>query len=295
MTTGSDGDDAQPQQDRVFGTGYNNLRLGQPYEELLAPFQCGMSMLESALTWLSENDGGATDPAARFPNNTAALAGLIRAYQGLQAAAHLAVLGYYTEARAMIRGVYESAGLARMFSRDSALAEKWLRKGDYVPDRTSREFAEALAGGDPKARIPHQQYYKTASANAHPSAFSTMPYVLDADGNWRPKLYPEFDEKEFSYLAFELTAEVIFVCYCLRNALVNPAFLAPWLDALDEFHRAFTGEPLTHLNEGREERDALHDKLVQYILPDDQLKNFLTANPNSFDNIRARAEADIDQ
>lgn len=54
-----------------------------------------------------------------FPNNVAALGLLLRAYQGLQASATLCVMGFYIEAIAQTRVVYESAGLARTLAHQS--------------------------------------------------------------------------------------------------------------------------------------------------------------------------------
>lgn len=294
MTTPPGDAHARGPDDRLFFTGYENLKLTAPlFQEYLTPLHDAMMLLESAVVFVSHTDGGASQPQARFANNVAALSGLIRAYQGLQAATHLAVLGYYTESRATIRGVYESAGIARMLAHDLPQAEKWIRKDTYVPDRHSREFAAVLNGGDPDAKIPHQRYYAQASASAHPSALTTLPYLLDPEGVWRPRLYPVFDAEQFKAVAFELTAEVLFVCFCLRNALADHSLLEPrWHRTLADTARTFSGMPMEHLDDNWEARERLHEGLKQHVRPQAEVNDFLREHPNSYDNVRARTEED---
>jgi hypothetical protein len=278
-----------PQGDRIIISAFENMNATAAFLQELSRLQEVMALLEYALTHASQ-----VDPRALFANEVGALSGLVRAYQGLQAAANLAVFGFYTEARAGIRGVYESAGLARMLAHDAELAEDWFRKAVWVPDRQSREFAAAMAGGDEDAKIPHRQYYKYASASAHPSAMTTLPYLLDSDGSINIKLYPRFHHEQFVGLANELTAEAIFVGYCLRNALSHPDALPPeWHKSLAQHAREFSGEPMKHLDDDWVERERQHEEIQQHVRPVEEINDFLRAHPNSIDNVRSRGyEAD---
>jgi len=244
-----------------------------------------MSLIEFGLNRASE-----ADKQALFSNVVAGLSGLIRASQGLQAAAMLAVFGFYTEARATIRGVYESAGVARMLAHDPEVSEKWMRKNEWIPDRRSREFAAAMAGGDEDAKIPHQEYYKRASASAHPSALTTLPYMFDSNGNIRAMLYPEFNADLFISLSNEITVEALFVAYCFKNALADPDMMPPdWYRALAQHAREFSGLPLDHLEDDWEERERRFRSLHSQVRPAEEIDDFLRAHPNSAYNLKQRA------
>lgn len=281
----SSADYVPPSRDRVLYS-LRNLELSAPYvAESFDRLHSVMALIEHVLV-----EAGKGDPRAWLSNDVAALSGLVRAYQGLQAAANLAVMGFYTEARATIRGVYESAGVARMLGHNADLADKWLRKNEWVPDRTSREFAAAMAGGDEEAKIPHQQFYKQSSASAHPSALTTIPYMFDPDGSIRLKLYPEFDAEKIVSLGRELTAEALFVAYCTRNALADPNVLSPeWHRQLATHAREFTGAALDHLDDDWEQRQKAHDDIQQFVRPAEEVDEFLKGHPNSLHNIKKRA------
>src|SRR5438874_1901765 len=84
---------------------------------------------------------GSTRPqpfSATSPNDLAAVTLLARALTELSAALHLSVSGFHSEIASIIRGPYESAGLARVLAKDPDLAERWLREGTWVPDRQVR-------------------------------------------------------------------------------------------------------------------------------------------------------------
>lgn len=243
-----------------------------------------------ALDW-GLNLASRSDPRSLFANEVAGLACLVRAFRGIQAATNLATMGFYTEARAAVRAVYESAGVARMFAHDTALADKWLTKDEWVPDRKSRAFAVALAGGDDEAKIPHQQYYRRASASAHPAAITSISDVISPDGSIVLNLYPTFEPSTFKSLAEELTAEALFVAFCLRNALVDRDVLPPaWHETIIKMTRKFSGEPMLHLEEDWDERQRRFDAIKQHVLPEAEVNEFLRSHPNSYDNVKARAD-----
>lgn len=244
-----------------------------------------MALIEWGLIHASQ-----TEPQSLFSNEVAGLSGLIRAYQGLQAAAVLAVTGFYTEARASIRGIYESAGVARMLAHSQDLSERWMRENEWVPDRKSRQFAAMMAGGDDEAKIPHQQYYKRASASAHPSALSTLPYLFDQNGRISPTLYPRFNDGSFVAVANELTAQALFVAFCIRNAVADADFIPPdWLQELAGHAREFSGEPLEHLEADWGEREQRFQELGMNVRAIEEIDDFLLAHPNSAYNIKQRA------
>ncbi|MDV6209308.1 hypothetical protein R3Q08_13790 [Rhodococcus erythropolis] len=245
-----------------------------------------MGIIEHGLRFASN----AIDLRAAFANEVAALCCLIRAYQGLQSGAQLAATGFYTDARAVIRGAYESGGLSRMLAHDVPLAERWLRKAEWVPDRASRDFAVALSGGDEEAKIPYQQYYKHASAYAHPSAKSSLPFLFTPDAEFRPRPYPVFDEDELRAVVYELTAEAIFVAYCFRNAMANDEIMDPrWHQDLADVARAFTGGPMEHLEADWEAKQRNYEDFQTFVRPAEEIDEFLRGHPNAVNNVIARA------
>lgn len=78
-----------------------------------------------------------------FPNDLGSLACFTRAFRDLRAATLLAMTGYSSASRAVLRSAYEAAGLGRLLSHQPQLAEKWLRNGRWVPDREVRRDIEA--------------------------------------------------------------------------------------------------------------------------------------------------------
>ncbi len=91
---------------------------------------------------------------ATFSNDFAALACLARAVRQLDAALQLALFGYYSEVPTLVRGAYESAGLARIVAKDDEKGERWVRQGAWVPDREVRaelrrsaDYARFLSDG----------------------------------------------------------------------------------------------------------------------------------------------------
>lgn len=122
--------------DRVL-VGMRDLNKAMPLIE------SEFGILHQALGLVEEFLISASDPDEQhwFPNNMSALACLTRAFQGLQASAVLCVMGFYIEARAQLRVVYEAAGLARALAHKPDDAGKWLHDGHWKSDGWSRKFA----------------------------------------------------------------------------------------------------------------------------------------------------------
>ncbi|NNG34923.1 hypothetical protein [Nakamurella aerolata] len=228
---------------------------------------------------------------AWFPNTIAAVACFSRAYQGLQASTWLALHGFYTEARIAIRSVYESAGLARMLAHDTELAEKWLHRGDWVPDRNSRSYADAMTGGEGET---YREYYKRASTIAHPAAISTLPFVLTAAGEPNLTWGPAFDESSCLSVLKEIAIEAAFVCFAFRIAAVDEAAIDPaWLRDLADLSREVTGERLEHLDRDWDAMTSAYEEFRAHVQHDDALDATLEEHPNSMRNVRDRIRRDI--
>lgn len=227
---------------------------------------------------------------ALFPNVVAAHACFIRCHQGIQAAISLTLQGFYTEARTIIRSVYEAAGLARMLAHDTELADKWLHKNEWVPDRKSRAFIASFTG-DTTGAAEYREWYARASSMAHPTALSTLPYLLDATGKPTPKLDPEVSPTTCASVFREIMIETAFVCFAFRNALVHEnALPVEWYQRVAELARQATGAPLEHLNRDWATMEHQQQALRDAVLSDAQLSDHLRDDPNSWHNAVARSQ-----
>ncbi|MGW5270167.1 hypothetical protein ACWEQ4_16200 [Rhodococcus sp. NPDC003994] len=244
-----------------------------------------MGLIEQMLLAASTDN-----PDHWFPNNMAAHACLIRSYQGLQASACLCVQGFYAEALATTRVVYESAGLARALAHKTADAEKWLHEGHWKNDGFSRKFGREMSAASTDAGIAYQQFYEHASQYAHPMATSVLPMLFGNNGDrYGPRLYPEFDGHQFSKVARQITIEALFVAYALRNAAAEVEVLPPeWLKELAVLAELVTGEQVSDVQRDWVEFERRHRMLLGKVRHDDELDGALDADSASVRNRKKR-------
>ncbi|TDO27241.1 hypothetical protein EV643_1641 [Kribbella sp. VKM Ac-2527] len=196
-----------------------------------------LNMCLGLLTW-GLDAGSNSNRQAPFANDLGALACFTRAYRGLRACISLCVHGYYVDVEANIRTVYEAAGLGRMLAKSPELAEKWLHKGTWVPDKDVRTFIEAQVLLE-NQESPYQKYYKLASAAAHPSASSTVPLVFDEAGEIGAQLEPRFDESRCLSAGREIMVGAVFTLFAMQRASADVSeFPTWWRQALRFSHRA---------------------------------------------------------
>lgn len=267
----------------------NNLPVSQPLiAEGFADLEGLLELIDGALGWAYDSP-----PDHWFPNNMAAVGLLTRAYQGIQAAAHLCLFGFYVEARATLRGVYESAGLARTLAHRIDFAERWLHGGEWFKDNVSRQFVQSAS----EQRVAHSDHYKQMSQHAHPLAVSTFGYLFTRDMQYRPSAYPLVDREEFEECARYITAVALFVCWAFRKATADPAALPGWWHKrLTELAVKITGDPHDHLDKDWEAHQRRHEALYAELRHSDELEEALEADPNSLLNRRRRQAAeDADQ
>ena len=258
-----------------------------------------MPLIESEFNSLHEilglieiglNAASSTDKEHWFPNNIAALACLVRAYQGLQASACLCVLGFYTESMATMRVVYESAGLARTLAHKTQDAENWLHNGHWKSDGFVRKFQKEMTESSSRGGINYQEFYDHASKYAHPMATSALPMMFGYEGDdYRPRLYPEFDAKQFRKVANAITVQAVFVAFTFRNATADfEAIPGWWLKRLNEMAEEVTGQPVADAQRDWIEHDRRHEQLTSLVRHDDELAAALDSDPDSLRNLRRR-------
>lgn len=242
-----------------------------------------MGLIDIAL-----RDAATADQSQWFPNNVAALACLGRAYQGLQACAVLCTTGLYLDARATIRVVYESAGLARALAKSTADAEKWLHESHWKSDGFSRKIGAEMSVDRKASRRSYEEYYKHTSAYAHPSATSVLPLVFGRESGhgFGVRLYPDVDDKTFRAVAREITAVAIFTAFALVRAAAEVEVFPPeWLRRLDELATAFDGSFAT-VRRDWDEYGRRHEAMTAQVRHDDELSTALDNDPDSVRNRR---------
>jgi hypothetical protein len=170
------------------------------------------------------------------------------------------------------------------------LQEQWLRKGQWFPDGKVREWfgVQAAPGVE---RTGYQEHYRYSNAFAHPTVRSTFPLLLADGDSIFPALHTLQDPTEALVALREVLAEAVFVCFAVRNAMVDPVLLSPpWHQTLSDLTQA-VGFDLPEVQRHWQEMDMSFDKLMESIVPADELDDVLRADPNSYDNVRRRASA----
>jgi len=126
-------------------------------EEPLAPLPLVMRFVEANEDWKrmshsvkmlcwAVNSAPTVVWEDQFANDFCAHACLTMACRQLQATQVLLLHSFYSEARILLRTVYESAGIARMLAKEPELADRWLRKRHWFPERQVRDWLDGAFG-----------------------------------------------------------------------------------------------------------------------------------------------------
>ncbi|WP_412539443.1 hypothetical protein R8Z50_26825 [Longispora sp. K20-0274] len=224
-----------------------------------------------------------------FVNDFSARACLTRSYRQLRAAITLLTYGYYGEALATLREVYESAGLARVLAKDAKMAEQWIKKGQWFPDSKVRGWiADAWDLSEDKAGI-YGQHYKRMSAWAHPTASSSMHLVTFGEAGPSFRTETVYDATFFGLCMKEIAATAVFACFAVRNAAANEALIDPaWRKQLHELTEKISGEELEHLQRDWDAEERRFEALVERVRPEAELDDHLREHPLSWENLKPK-------
>jgi hypothetical protein len=228
-----------------------------------------------------------------YANDLSAFACLIRSYRALRAASNLLLFGYYGEVRCILRSVYESAALSRMLAKEPELAEKWLRKEKWFPDREVRAwFGEVTASSREEAQEATESYakaYRQMSAWAHPTAISCLPLIRpDVNDDTKPglRLTTSFDQGAMESLIGEMTLTALFGCFAFRNSLANERAIDPrWRESLYDLAQQVSGTEMPHLARDWEKEQSYYEALKQKVQEVSSLSEHLQKSPSSWDNL----------
>lgn len=226
-------------------------------------------------------------PDTTFSNDLAGAACMMRAFRQLEAATVLLGYGFYAEIRNLLRSAYESAGLGRTLAKSPEMAEKWLRKGRWWPDSSVRKWLE-------ENRVvqdvqPFRNFYKEASAWAHPTATSCLPVLSSSDQAITVEV-PVFDPSLSRQVAREIAATAVFACFAFRNAVVNEAAISPeWRRDLYELAEVIFTRPLPHLQRDWDTEQERYDALMARIRDESEAEEVLRSHPLSWSNLNRPA------
>lgn len=153
-------------------------------------------------------------------NTLAAWLGFRRAVEQLRIGHFVAYLGYYSEVPLLLRGAYESAGMARHLAHDPEAADRWVQEGTWHPDKKVRDWIRQN-GGDAEAS---RTYYGHASDVAHTTWASTAPFFGELDRGL-PICVNPFDLQQARQSLLGVVGAGLFVAHCVRNATADEIVL----------------------------------------------------------------------
>jgi hypothetical protein len=220
-----------------------------------------------------------------FPNDLAASACMNRAFRQLEATTVLLGYGFYAEIRNLLRSVYESVGLGRTLAKEPDMADKWLRKDRWWPDRVVRKWLSETRFVDDVQ--PFQNYYKEGSAWAHPTAKSCLPGFEQVGDVLVWDDAPSFDPEVSRQVALEIAATALFASFAFRNAVVDESAIDPeWRRDLYGLAEKIAGEPIAHLERNWEEEQRRYEAIMARVREAEDAEEVLRTHPRSWNNIR---------
>lgn len=272
----------------------DNLQHQQAFLQGCAtwPEQALFSRAARLFHWALQNYMSVSSDAL-LPNDTAAAACFGRCFWQLRGALAMAEQGLNAEARNLLRSAYESAGLGRILARDAADAEDWRANPKRWPHRRVRRWIDESEHIPDAAGQDYADFYRLASAWAHPTAESCMPVMIDDGTSVSPSVRITFDEDASRQAVLEITLATVFTCFAIKNALIDETVVDPrWFEDLVGLARELTGEPLQHLNRDWEAERAKFDEFVRRIHSAGDAQVVLANHPQSFQNLAKTEQAD---
>lgn len=181
-----------------------------------------------------------------------------------------------------MRGVYESAGLARKLAHEPDAAEKWVQKGTWHPDREVRRWVEQHGGPADVSR----EFYGHASDAAHTTFLSVAAFFDEIENCDLPICIDRFDERFACQSMLGVVGAGLFIAHCVRNALADEAVLPVDLgQRIVALHEEALGEDVEHLHRDWDDVARRQDELRQRVNSAEGLDDRLAADPHSLHNL----------
>lgn len=218
---------------------------------------------------------------AEEANTLAAWLCFRRAAEQLRTAHFLAYLGHYSEVALLVRGVYESAGLARKLAVEPEAADRWVQEGTWHPDRDVRAWVRDH-GGDAEVS---REFYRHASDASHTTWLSTAPFLAELADEETPICVNVFDERYARQSLLGVVGAGLFIAHCVRNAVVDEVVLPIELrQRIVALHEA-AGNDAEHLHQDWDEVARRQDQLAERVNRAEGLDQRLADDPLSYDNV----------
>ncbi|MGH3856178.1 MAG: hypothetical protein ACRDR6_22360 [Pseudonocardiaceae bacterium] len=246
----------------------------------MAQVTCALNLLGRGLSLLPQLSWSDV-----FANDLSAAVCLGRAYRQLRAAVTVMMSGYYAETRALLRSVYESAGLARLLAKEPAMAEQWLRKGQWFPEKEVRRWLKNVRGDSDENVTHYRQHYVQMSAWPHPTFVSCFELIEPDDGHFMLRLNTRFDEQGLRSCMKEIALTAIFACFALRNAAVKEGVIpASWRTDLYELASKVLAHDPPHLDRNWEQEQDNYNIFQRRVQAASRLDERLDQHPASWRN-----------
>lgn len=221
-------------------------------------------------------------PVAEEANTLAAWLCIRRSAEQLRVAHFLAYLGHYSEVPLLVRGAYESAGLARKLAHEPDAAEKWVQKGTWHPDREVRRWVEEHGGPVDVSR----EFYRHASDTAHTTFLSVAAFFDEIEHRTLPICLNRFDERFARQSLLGVVGAGLFIAHCVRNAMADEVVLPVDLgQRIVALHEEALGEDAEHLHQDWHHVARRQDELRQRVNSVEGLDERLAADPHSLHNL----------
>lgn len=256
-------------------------RIAEPY---LSHIRNGLFLLR----WMLDKAPRPTEDT--FINDLAAAACFTRVYRQIRAATLMVVFGYYSEVPTVLRGAYEAGALGRYLAKEPQKAEKWLKKGSWIPDREVRKW---FGDGD---RM-YAAWYKFYSERAHPTAKSCIPLLdLAEDGStYSISFTTQKNEESLKDCLLEIAWTSMWACFALQRAASRVDVLPPaWRREVDDFairlgalFEEHTGQPVdfSHLERDWAKEERRWNAFIEQLPDAAETDRALSEHPMSVHNI----------
>lgn len=232
-------------------------------------------------------------PDGKFSNIATPLAAFSRAFHDIYGALALCERHFYPQALALMRSVYEAAGIGRTMAKSSLkIADQWMA-GQWQPDKKARQFVANVMYADAEPRDREETVdayadsYAYLSQWAHVTITSALdPYVKESEDGYELLLFPRLDEQKLRFTLRTILMQAIFLAYAIRNSAAGlEAWEAAWLQTLDEL-RDRVLDPITQdLKVDYSEIEKRRQTMANNLRNSSEHKRAMRQDPDSFNNL----------
>jgi hypothetical protein len=174
-----------------------------------------------------------------------------------------------------------------VLAKEPQMAEKWLRKGKWFPDREVRKWLEEVRGDSDETVDHYRTYYSRMSAWAHPTLVSCFDLIIADEKRFAILTGTRLNEDGLRNCIKQIAVTAIFACFAVRNSAVNEEVIDPnWRRDLSKLAREVLEHEMPNLDRDWEDEQRKHDAFQQRVQAADQLEQRLREQPASWRNTK---------